>query len=567
MTTQVCSKPHSLRKTYLQNFLFLVCLIGLYHFMFSPYGYNPTDDGFNFAYSRRLLEGEIPHRDFISIRPVGSPLFHALYLPFGGDYTYLLSRFVVTAQIIVFSWLWIQIFRKKLQILLSPIQQIGLLAIASLCNLPCPIAAWYTIDGLFFGTLGVALCAFFPRLRFWGYILIGYAVLCKQNFVFFAIGAPFLIGDYKKLWAWIGEALPGVLYLGFLAANHGLSDYFLQVSSHVHFLDVATATYIHRQFLLPLFAGLILWILIEREPKKYAVFLNGLALTVIFLCSIAVYLNKYMSPSLCTLGLSIGILLGACFSRIKDTQLIKWGLLLVLLNWAGAISISGPFPHHSWGTLLLFVFLAAQSKLSFEENNFLKIGMIVSFLVGGALLSSGRMYYLGREKPKEQLTRRLDGVYPGANGIWTNENTYNFLSDLKVAVKKVEGATYSILPDCAGYWVSAPQRNPLPMDWVQRMEIFHPQLFERVQKAILSQRAKGTKFIVQKIMANSLAWDSFPDPISITFDDPDYAMNEFVHYRFKEERDPKYGGFFGLTRYVIDHFKKIDETQYFEIYE
>ena len=55
-------------------FLFIVPTIA--HIAFSWIGFNPTDDGFTLAYSRRLLDGQIPHKDFIIIRPILSPLLH-----------------------------------------------------------------------------------------------------------------------------------------------------------------------------------------------------------------------------------------------------------------------------------------------------------------------------------------------------------------------------------------------------------------------------------------------------------------------------------------------------------
>ena len=56
------------------SFLVLVPLVA--HLLFSALGFNPTDDGFTLAYSRRIIEGEIPHRDFMMLRPFLSPVLH-----------------------------------------------------------------------------------------------------------------------------------------------------------------------------------------------------------------------------------------------------------------------------------------------------------------------------------------------------------------------------------------------------------------------------------------------------------------------------------------------------------
>ena len=54
------------------HLLFFVTLVtALCHYLFSWIGFNPTDDGFVLSAARRILDGEIPHKDFVSIRPAG----------------------------------------------------------------------------------------------------------------------------------------------------------------------------------------------------------------------------------------------------------------------------------------------------------------------------------------------------------------------------------------------------------------------------------------------------------------------------------------------------------------
>src|SRR5438094_941331 len=83
----------------------LVVLPTAFHLLFSRLGYSPTDDGFVLAWSRRLLLLEIPHRDFISIRPAGSALLHLPELAFGG-YAFWVSRWIVWIEFGVIGWSW-----------------------------------------------------------------------------------------------------------------------------------------------------------------------------------------------------------------------------------------------------------------------------------------------------------------------------------------------------------------------------------------------------------------------------------------------------------------------------
>ena len=79
--------------------LFLLAVPLAAHLLFSWIGFNPTDDGFTLAYSRRLLEGQVPHRDFILLRPALSPLLHVPVVALGEAYTFWLSRLVVLFQL------------------------------------------------------------------------------------------------------------------------------------------------------------------------------------------------------------------------------------------------------------------------------------------------------------------------------------------------------------------------------------------------------------------------------------------------------------------------------------
>src|SRR5919199_1494999 len=127
---------------------FLVVVPTVAHLLFSWRGFAPVDDGFTLAYSRRILEGQIPHRDFIIIRPFLSPLIHT---PFAASVHY----FVLTA--------------------------------------------WHTVDGLFLSSIGlwILLTQKHTTRRIAGYLLIAAAYLTKQSFLFVAPLSVLLLGDWR----------------------------------------------------------------------------------------------------------------------------------------------------------------------------------------------------------------------------------------------------------------------------------------------------------------------------------------------------------------------------------
>src|SRR5215210_5559612 len=94
---------------------FIVSATLLSHLLFSWMGFTPTDEGFTLAYGRRLLDGQVPHRDFIIIRPFFSPLVHAPFVLLGGDHTFWLSRLFVWFELACVSWLWVAVVNRLMK--------------------------------------------------------------------------------------------------------------------------------------------------------------------------------------------------------------------------------------------------------------------------------------------------------------------------------------------------------------------------------------------------------------------------------------------------------------------
>ena len=94
--------------------LFLTLVPTFAQWQFSWMGFTPTDEGYVLMSSRRLLAGEVPHRDFISEKPVLSPLLHVPEVAWGGDYTFWISRYVVWVQFAVIGWAWAEMLTSLL---------------------------------------------------------------------------------------------------------------------------------------------------------------------------------------------------------------------------------------------------------------------------------------------------------------------------------------------------------------------------------------------------------------------------------------------------------------------
>src|SRR5919107_3687810 len=209
------AKTEPTARNVLVSVAFLLVVPTLAHLLFSWRGFAPVDDGFTLAYSRRILEGQVPHRDFIIIRPFVSPLLHTPFVLFGGEYTFWVSRFFVWFQFACISWAWVCIADRAFG---NPLDNATKLLVA-LASFAASVhyfvlTAWHTVDGLFLASIGMwmLLTRQHKGARIFAYLLIAAAYLCKQSFLFVATLSVLLLGDWREKKYWLTITLPAAGY-------------------------------------------------------------------------------------------------------------------------------------------------------------------------------------------------------------------------------------------------------------------------------------------------------------------------------------------------------------------
>src|SRR4051794_12384462 len=171
---------------YLWAFAWPIALIVFLYERTAWLGFNVLDEGLIASYSQRLLDGEVPHLDFISPRPIGSSILHLpdLLLPMpqyiGGR---LIGITTVVAYSVLIAWL----------IYGRPPSQWGVVraagaAASALVNLHTFLETpWYTFDGLLLSAAAIlmlerALARNSVRLGAGAFLAAGLAVTTKQSF-------------------------------------------------------------------------------------------------------------------------------------------------------------------------------------------------------------------------------------------------------------------------------------------------------------------------------------------------------------------------------------------------
>ncbi len=542
-------KPN--HRNVLASVAFLLVVPTLAHLLFSWRGFAPVDDGFTLAYSRRILEGQVPHRDFIIIRPFISPLLHTPFVLFG-EYTYWASRFFVWFQFACISWAWVSIVNRAFDNPFGSAMKLFVAIVSFAASVHYfVLTAWHTVDGLFLASIGVwvLLTQQHKGARNLGYLLIASAYLCKQSFLFVAPLTILLLDDWRKKKYWLTITLPAVGYCAYLVATGSLSEAVLQMASQTGFISTGVLSYLNFGTLLGVLAGYCSTFLLSTSSvpmlrtERLQRYVGAALLMAMPAFFIAVGLYRG-SLGIISFGI-FGMVVGAVLHRVsagtaRDGDKAPVALIALLLAWSASLSVGYNFPALLLGPLFTILAAFVYSVRGSLDPRFLRATLIVAGVA--ILLGFGvaRPYYIYREQPSSELTESLDGVLPGGRLIYTNPNTYEFLIDLDNATDMISerNRTYAIIPDVPGYWVQSEQTNPLLVDWPQPVELGNQYLIDRVTSDLAAERGDVT-VLVQKVHAFYLAEGSVP------LDVDQYAV----------------------VQYVRANFEKTHESEFFEFYE
>ncbi len=532
-------------------FLWIGYVAVIAHMLYSSLGINLIDDGFTLAYARRLLDGQIPHRDFIIIRPALSPLLHVPEVLWGGPYTFWLSRFVFFLQCACIAWFGTAFVNKSLGRPFRGVTQAAFALVSFMLGCQSfPAMAWHTIDGLFLCVLGVWLRSRLGRRAVLaGYLLLGGAYLCKQGFIFVAPAALLVFGDWRKWRCLVAVALPGLFYVGFLLSCGALADGLRQLLAHTEFLQVGVQRYNNLGFYLGLLGGSAMASLLcsastggwprSRSVRRGAGFVSLAVLLGVAIRTLSQ--NEIYLWSFRVFGVGCGVVLYLILEGGPRVGERRIGLMALMLAWAASLSFGYNSPVLGTGLLMTFLFALAYLQVGWTTVPWRPVVAIVAVLATLPAFHQTRTHGIYREQDAAKLTCPLGGVLPGARLIYTNPNTHAFLTDLNVAIgmAATNGLRYAIVPEVAAHWVKAAQRNPLPIDWAKTTELSTTGLLDRVIRSLEGQRPEQV-VLVQKVTANSLQDGFYP----------------------LENRQRRYPA----AAYVRKHFEKIGETTYFDLY-
>lgn len=496
-------------------------------------GFNPTDEGVVLAQSWRILNGEIPHKDFISIRPAASGYFHLLALILPGN-AVINARWIVIFQFfaiafisafIIYSLLSKKYGKSSLIIYILMLATIFTVGISNY-----NLYSWTTIDAVFWSVLAMPFLfnEKSKRAHIAGLFLLSLAALSRQTFVLVAAaGFLHIAYNYRKSIAkgsiivLIGS-LPFTIYFIMLLSHSAIGDFFQQMTGRTEFLQTGIVQF-GKKFILGLstplnvlclFVSILLYA--KRDSGLKGLFINKgyhsvfAAVYVVFAFAHTIKYFFAEKQDITTLPFELFFLLiflGIFHFVInpESKQLRKIILFTVLISWISAISLGDNTPIFASGILFAGILglasdiiLAKKAKLNnIFTNKIILLCFSIVIIVAGNI-SQQKFNY--RDNSKKMLTGGLNYASEDFGQIKTNLHVIAYYSELKDVIDTLPAAINNtiVFPHNAMFYPAMKSRNPFSLDWLISNE--YPGNEDRISKDLDGLKERElTYFIVDKI--------------------------------------------------------------------
>lgn len=498
----------------------LVCaaittVVVLFAFSFGAHGYAPTDQGFILGQSWRIHGGQVPYRDFFYVRPPGSLYLHALWFALPEPWIFRAARIAYYAQLGIAA-LVPALFLLRAGLVASPARLAALCVafyVIGLHNFP-PMP-WYTVDGVFFASLGlVALLASQraaarrPRIaasvafRVLASLLLGLASLAKQNYL--ALPALLVLLDAcavaqalgkrpgagvlrARLLRLLASLLPAALAWGavavFLASADAWEPFLAQVggaSSPSALLDVGLKTWFTLPVAFALMSGFVFaWLgQADRAPFAQRAVLFAVPLLLGWLAwDIDGRTGHVLFAAILGASLFSSAPAFRSFGRGDPdpgtSLLVSLRLGTLALAWCASISFGAETP--------LLGLTAAGAAV---ETLLPRIERRASVLIGlVALLAVARVWELNaevpyRSVPREQQTHALHEIFPRFGKLYGGADLAGRMEDLATQVEThalAPGRDFTVIPTFPLIHFLVDRQTRAPMDWYVVFDLFRLQ--------------------------------------------------------------------------------------------
>ncbi|MET7997973.1 hypothetical protein ABZU76_44525 [Amycolatopsis sp. NPDC005232] len=511
------------------------------------FGFHPSDQGFILAQAWRVLQGEVPHADIISARPLGSAILHVVDFALPGP-LFFASSGLAMVQITLATIAFAVLVTRRPVLSWGP-GRTALVAAAALLNLNgFPLMAWHTVDGITLTACGAwaldsGLRKGNPYARLGGLALLGAAVFVKQSFVLAAvIGLVWTLCYPNRLRRLPGD-LPalgafGIAYVAWVSIGGGFGEMVGQLTGGV-----------------PAYGERLLGLWLEdpqvllHPPVRELTFFAAIAVVLLVLRLAGERLGAAGRAAswLLALGGAAAVAWTVVDGRLTASSRwadVLWWILAVAVvvhatvrrkvSWAGLLVLATGFMTSlSWGndtpTLLTgSLALTALLLLGFVLPDLSPVlrrtwltttaGLVTVALCGWAVVAHhDEAAYL--DLSHDKLTADLGTVSPAMRGIRTNPATYTYVAQIRDCLQRYPASRVAVLPDNPFAYPAFGLRNPFPLEWPLPLEIVGdaPQ---RMLATAADLDREGDYLVLFETVPNKTLAQGGPVPAHVAVDAP-----------------------------------------------
>jgi hypothetical protein len=475
----------SIIKIKYQILLFL--LVVVYFIYYGFYGYDDADYGYTLALSWRIINGELPYRDFFMVRPPFSPILHSVsLLLIPENYQLLFDRllfYVLIALSSVFGALTINETFKNDKFNPYLLASVGF--VFSTHNFP-PMA-WHTVDAVFFSSLGAFLIVKSKSITSicFGMLFLFLAALCKQPFYLLpVVGLIYIFISNNQISRKISAVLSLVIYIllfvSILYYNNILFSFLSLTTGSTTLTDLFKAgviSYLRIDYIYILIP-FIIWLLLKSTGINFKFNLNISILPYLFISTLLFIPTLKILSSIFSESISNNVsftfdtskLYFVCTFLLLIANLNKqrqWLSLWFLLTVSWCASIS-------WGYLTpVFFSLPLVYGVLYVSHRYFKLENIKFFAIFMLLIGLGN-YFIAYQKPycnpnRSELKYGIGGIFPKLSHIKVSREMHDKYLDFHNLHNKY-GDNFKTLP---GMPLSNYLTNTKPatkLDWVFNAE-------------------------------------------------------------------------------------------------
>ncbi len=540
-------------KKYLKISLLFILPI-FYTITIGRYGLEDSDSGFILGMGWRILNGEMPYKDFFYIRPPLSPYLSAFYLWLTPKYGQIfLLRLINNYQLLLQVFLTLTILKKNYNFKKL---KIDIYIFTILCYFITLMGTlyfqWHTTDGILFAVLGCFLITHFENKNIF-YFIAGLffcaSMLTKQNFIVIPFLGIFFVFLQKSIWKSllvIFGIISGLIFFYiYLFYNNLFADYLMLTSGATSIKDLFIAGFIfyfikHEYVYLYIIIVLICFLFcfsISRKYKFSYLKLNAhslfflLSVFILFLFSSTYVLIFETNERIIAFDRLLPVIVSIVFFYLfffkKEFLKEHYSLIMLMgFSWSSSISWGGMTPIMYFTPVVFstyYILKIYTDSLSSQYVNHIIFFLIIGISIFQKLVPYRNGFFWKNKNDGEILTNKLAFIKVN------NDFFYKHLEYKKILNKYSKTTTLPSMPGASYYY---DKNNPFVIDWSMDVESNYN------SKILLEKINTCCDFII-------VEKKNFGQPIGTS------------------------GKFYSsVTDYVIHNFKLIDQSySYFDVYQ